>query len=111
MGLQIRDDRQRKAFTGLSQTQCAHLLPVFSDISQTTQQQTYEQGVESGTRTRTPGGGSKGTWPTMADKLLWLFGIFRGGDFLSKQRVTVHAKVRSRPEVASHTKYSGCQPL
>ena len=40
-----------------------------------------------------------------------LFGIFRGGDFLSKQRVTVHAKVRSRPEVASHTKYSRCKPL
>src|SRR5712691_11676324 len=41
----------------------------------------------------------------------WLFGILRGGDFLSKQRVTVHAKARSRPEVASHTKYSRCQPL
>jgi hypothetical protein len=33
----------------LSQAQFAHLLPVFSDIYQTTQQQTYEQGVESGT--------------------------------------------------------------
>src|SRR3977135_823946 len=77
MGLQIRDDRQMKALTGLSQTQFAHLLPVFSDIYQTTQQQTYEQGVESGTRTRTPGGGSKGKLPTMADKLLFVLYYYK----------------------------------
>jgi hypothetical protein len=47
MGLQIRDERQMKALTGLSQAQFAHLLPVCSDIYQTTQQQTYEKGVES----------------------------------------------------------------
>jgi len=41
MGLQIRDDRQMKAFTGLSQAQFDHLLPIFSDIYQTTQQKTY----------------------------------------------------------------------
>jgi hypothetical protein len=57
------------AFTGLSQAQFDPLLLVFSDIYQATQQQTYEQGVESGTRRRKPGGGSKGKWPTMADKL------------------------------------------
>ena len=45
MGLQIRDDRQMKALTGLSQAQFDHLLPVFSDIYQATQQQTYEKGV------------------------------------------------------------------
>jgi len=77
MGLQIRDDRQIKALTGLSQAQFAHLLPVFSDIYQTTQQQTYEQGVESGTRTRTPGGGSKGKLPTMADKLLFVLYYYK----------------------------------
>ena len=77
MGLHIRDERQTKAFTGLSQAQCAHLLPVFSDIYQTTQQQTYEKGVESGTRTRTPGGGSKGKWPTMADKLLFVLYYYK----------------------------------
>src|SRR5438552_2058762 len=72
MGLHIKDDRQMKALTGLSQAQFADLLPVFSDTYQTTQQQTYEQGIESGTRTRTPGGGSKGQLPTMADKLLFV---------------------------------------
>ena len=77
MGLHIRDDRQMKAFTGLSHAQFDHLLPVFNDIYQTTQQHTYEQGVVSGTRTRTPGGGSKGKWPTMADKLLFVLYYYK----------------------------------
>jgi hypothetical protein len=61
-----------KAFTGLSQAQLDHLLPVFSDIYEATQQKAYEKGVESGTRTREPGGGSKGKRPTMAEKLLFV---------------------------------------
>ena len=69
MGLHMRDDRQRKALTGLSQAQFDHLLPVFSDIYRTTQQQMYDEGVASGTRRRHPGGGSKGKLPTMAEKL------------------------------------------
>src|SRR6266446_10215211 len=69
MGLQIRDDRQMKALTGLSQDQFDHLLPFFSTIYETTQQKTYAEGVESGTRRRKPGGGSKGKLPTMAEKL------------------------------------------
>src|SRR6266849_1063365 len=68
MGIQIRDDRQMKALTGLSQAQFDYLLPVFSDLYQATQQKTYEEGVESGTRTRKPGGGSKGKVPVIADK-------------------------------------------
>ena len=72
MGMQIRDERQMKALTGLSQAQFDRLLSVFSDIYQTTQQHTYEKGIEAGTRVRTPGGGSKGKWPTMADKLLFV---------------------------------------
>jgi hypothetical protein len=72
MGLHIRDDRQMKALTGLSQAQFDPLQPVFSALSQATQQKTYQAGVASGTRTRQPGGGSKGTWPTMADNLLFV---------------------------------------
>jgi hypothetical protein len=52
MGLQIRDERQMKALTGLSQAQFDSLLPVFSDIYRVTQQQTYEEGIQSGTRRR-----------------------------------------------------------
>jgi hypothetical protein len=58
-----------RALTGLSQAQFDRLLPVFSDIYQSTQQRTYEQGIASGTRQRKPGGGAKGKLPTMADRL------------------------------------------
>ena len=77
MGMQIRDERQMKALTGLSQAQFNHLLPVFSDIYQATQQQTYEKGLESGTRRRKPGGGCKGKLPTMADKLLFVLYYYK----------------------------------
>src|SRR2546428_10796426 len=77
MGLQMRDDRQMKALTGLSQAQFDHLLPVFSDIYRTTQQQMYEEGVESGTRRRHPGGGSKGKLSTMADKLQFVLYYYK----------------------------------
>lgn len=39
MGLQIRDERQLKALTGLSQAQVDHLLPVFSEVYTAQQQQ------------------------------------------------------------------------
>ena len=58
MGLQIRDERQMKVLTGLSQAQFDDLLPVFSNIYGATQQKHYEEGVASGTRRRKPGGGS-----------------------------------------------------
>jgi Helix-turn-helix of DDE superfamily endonuclease len=88
MGLLIRDDRQMKALTGLSQAQFDHLLPVFSAIYQATQQQAYEKGVTSGTRRRHPGGGSKGKLPTMADKLqfvLYYYKTYPPFDVLGQQ--------------------------
>jgi hypothetical protein len=69
MGGQGRDDRQRKAFTGWSQAQFAALLPVFSALYRATPQQRDEAGLRSGTRRRTPGGGTKGKGPSMAEKL------------------------------------------
>ena len=77
MGLQSRDERQMKALTGLSQAQFDYLLSVFSDIYQATQQKTYKEGVESGTRRRQPGGGSKGKLPTMAEKLLFVLYYYK----------------------------------
>ena len=77
MCLQIRDDRQMKALTGLSQAQFDQLLSVFSDIYQATQQQTYEQGVASGTRRRQPGGASKGKLPTMAARLQFVLYYYK----------------------------------
>jgi hypothetical protein len=68
MGLQSRDERQMKALTGLSQAQFNSLLPIFSAIDQAVQQHGYEEGSQSGTRRRRPGGGSKGKLPTMVEK-------------------------------------------
>lgn len=68
MGCHVRDERQMKALTGLSQAQFNCLLPVFSTIYQATQQQRYEEGLRSGTRRRTPGGGSTGKLAAMAEK-------------------------------------------
>ena len=77
MGLQIRDDRQMKALTGLSRAQFDSLLPVFRDIYQAAQRKTYEAGVASGTRRRKPGGGSKGKLPTLAEKLLFVLYYYK----------------------------------
>ena len=77
MGLLIRDDRQMKALTGLSHAQFDHLLPVFSDMYQGSQQKTYEEGMASGTRRRKPGGGSKGKLPTMAEKLQFVLYYYK----------------------------------
>ena len=40
MGMLIRDDRQMKALTSLSQAQCNALLPACSDLYQAAPQQT-----------------------------------------------------------------------
>jgi Helix-turn-helix of DDE superfamily endonuclease len=77
MGLLIRDDRQMKALTGLSQAQFDSLLPVFSAVYQAALQHTYEKGVASGTRRRKPGGGSKGKLTTMADKLQFVLYYYK----------------------------------
>ena len=77
MGIQVRDERQMKALTGLSQVQFDDLLPVFSDIYEATQEQRYEEGVAAGTRRRKPGGGTKGKLPTMAEKLLFVLYYYK----------------------------------
>ena len=95
MGLQIRDDRQMKALTGLSQAQFNHLLPNFSDIYQTMQQKTYEDGVKSGTRRRQPGCGAKGKLRTMADKLqfvLYYYKTYPTFDVLGQQFAMARSK-------------------
>ena len=95
MGLQIRDDRQMKALTGLSQVQFDSLLSVFSDIYRATQQQTYEEGLQSGTRRRRPGGGSKGKLPTMVEKLqfvLYYYKTYPTFDVLGTQFAMARSK-------------------
>src|SRR2546421_4758112 len=101
MGLQIRDERQMKALTGLSQAQFDSLLPVFSDIYRAAQQQTYEEEIQSGTRRRRPGGGSKGKLPTMVEKLqfvLYYYKTYPTFDVLGTQ----FAMARSRAHENLH---------
>jgi hypothetical protein len=68
MGWVIRDERQRQACTGVSQAPCACLLPGFCHVYQEAQSQRDAAGVEAGTRSRTPGAGSKGTVPPPAEQ-------------------------------------------
>ena len=77
MGIQVRDERQMKAFTGLSPAQCDDLRPAFNDSYWVTQQQREEEGVASGTRRRKPGGGTTGTLPTITDKLLCVLSDYK----------------------------------
>ena len=101
MGLQIRDERQMKALTGLSQAQFDSLLPVFRDIYRAAQQHAYEQGSQSGTRWRRPGGGSKGKLPTMVEKLqfvLYYYKTYPTFDVLGTQ----FAMARSRAHENLH---------
>ncbi len=77
MGLTIRDERQMKALTGVSQAQFDFLLPVFSHVYLETQYKRYEDGVEAGTRSRQPGAGIKGKLPTMADKLQFVLYYYK----------------------------------
>jgi hypothetical protein len=101
MGLQIRDERQMKALTGLSQAQCDSLLPVLSDLYRAAQQHTYEDGSQSGTRRRRPGGGSKGKLPPMGEKLpfvLYYYKTYPTFDVLGTQ----FAMARSRAHENLH---------
>lgn len=77
MGLVIRDDRQMKALTGVSQAQFDFLLPAFSHVHQEAQQQRDEDGVKTGKRSRQPGAGIKGKLPTMTDKLLFVLCYYK----------------------------------
>jgi hypothetical protein len=95
MGLIIRDDRQMKALTGVSQAQFDFLLPVFSHIYQETQHKRYADGIEAGTRSRKPGAGIKGKLPTMADKLkfvLYYYKTYPTFDVLGAQFDMVRSK-------------------
>jgi hypothetical protein len=77
MGLTIRNERQLKSLTGLSQEQFDDLILAFSETYSAKQQQAYEKGMKSGARIRKPGGGSKGKLPTMTDKLLFILYYFK----------------------------------
>lgn len=73
----IRDDRQMRALTGVSQKKFTELLPVFSQVYHQEQYKAYQQGVAEGTRQRKPGGGQKGKLPQMAEKLFFILNYYK----------------------------------
>ena len=77
MGLQIRDERQMKALTGLSQAQFDSLLPVCSAVYRAAQPQRYAEGSQARTRRRRPGGGSQGQRPTMVEQLPFVLSYYK----------------------------------
>jgi hypothetical protein len=77
MELEIRDDRQMRALTGVTPAQFAQLLPTFGEVYQAKRQAAYEEAVQSGQRQRHPGGGRKSKLPTMADKLLFVLYYYK----------------------------------
>jgi hypothetical protein len=77
MELEIRDDRQMRALTGVSQAQFAQLLPIFSEVYQAKRQADYEKALQSGKRQRQLGGGRKSKLTTIADKLLFVLYYYK----------------------------------
>lgn len=71
MTLKIRDDRQMRALTGLPEEKINELEKVFTEVYEEEKQKAYEKAVAEGTRQRKPGGGRKGSLPTMWDKLIF----------------------------------------
>jgi hypothetical protein len=68
--MDIRDDRQFKALTGISFDEFQQLLPVFTESYQELIQERYES--QQDLRQRKPGGGQKGKLPSMELKLFFI---------------------------------------
>ena len=72
MNIDIKDDRQMRALTGVTVKQFEIILESFSQVYQEWQWQVYQEGLLNGSRSRRPGGGQKGALPTMREKLFFL---------------------------------------
>jgi hypothetical protein len=118
MTIKIRDDRQMRAMTGLSQTKFAKILPVFTQVIEEEKQQAYEQGLMMGTRKRKPGGGQKGKLPTAQDKLLFILTYcktYPTFDVLGAQfdlaRSKANENVHKLSPISQHNLFGNRQPI
>lgn len=68
---EIRDDRQMRSLTGLSQKQFTSLTVEFEKDYQAYRQALYAEGLANGKRQRRLGGGRKGKLPRVKDKLFF----------------------------------------
>ena len=67
----VRDERQMRSLTGLSQQQFVHLTIAFEKDYQAHRETLYAEGLARGTRQRRLGGGRKGKLPRIKDKLFF----------------------------------------
>lgn len=74
---EIKDNRQMRALTGLSQEQFADLAVEFEKDYQAQRQAIYVEGLTKGTRQRRLGGGRKGNLPRVKDKLFFTLVYFK----------------------------------
>lgn len=77
MILKIRDERQLKALTGLSQARFDELLLTFTEVYEAERQNAYIRAKLAGRRRRKLGGGQKGKLPRMEDKLLFVLYYYK----------------------------------
>ena len=74
---EIKDDRQMRSLTGLSQQQFADLAGEFEKDYQACRQARYAESLAKGTRQRGLGGGRKGNLPRVKDKLFFTLVYFK----------------------------------
>jgi hypothetical protein len=77
MMLKVRDDRQMRALTGLSQAQFDELLATFTQVYEAERRTAYIRAKLAGKRRRKPGGGRKSKLPTAADKLFFVLYYYK----------------------------------
>jgi len=70
--LSIRDSRQLKALTGVSEDRFEKLKEKFGETYENIQETAYKEAVRCGERKRKRGGGRKGALPAISDKLMFL---------------------------------------
>jgi hypothetical protein len=75
--LTIRDDRQFKSLTGVSEKQFEMLCLVFCEVYEEALQELHVQDIFQDRRKNERGGGRKGGLPTIKDKLFFLLYYFK----------------------------------
>jgi hypothetical protein len=72
MELEIRDDRQLRALTGVSTEKLERLEVAFAKALAEEKEKIYQEQLKAGKRQRKPGGGQKGKLPTVREKLIFV---------------------------------------
>lgn len=72
MAPEIRDDRQQRALTGVSEEKFAVLEKAFAQVLQEERERVYQEQQAQGKRQRALGGGQKGKLSTPGEKLLFI---------------------------------------